>query len=322
MRRNRDPVYQREFALEQEKCAARLAALALAIAPAVQEEGKPLRPKTWSEYVGQDSLRERLQLHAEAAVKAHRRMDHVLLIGPPGSGKTTLSAVIAQSMNVPFKSYMWPLEFDTLQQIVSSGSGVVLLDEIHRGTPARQEWLLPLIEDDYIQLKNGARIQAGGRLTIVGATTEPDRVITPLFDRFPIKPAFDDYSDDEMAQIVTRMAQISGATLDSKMALELGKATGGVPRNAESFITTLRDMQEKGVSDTTAEVLRICRVRADGLTQDHQDYLATLRQMGGTAGLRMVATHMRKPEPYVRDLERLLVKKGLIRYGERGRVLQ
>lgn len=290
--------------------------------PTPEVPTKAIRPRTWDDYIGQDAMRERLRLHANAALSDNRRMDHVLLIGPPGAGKTTLAEVIAHSMRTAFKSYVWPLDFDVLQQVVGQFTGVVLFDEIHRGGMNKQEKLLPLIEDDYLQLPNGVRLSAGNRITFIGATTEPDKVIAPLYDRFPIKPAFDDYTDEEMALIVKRMAKILNADATPEMLIALGRATGGVPRNAESFVVTLRDMQTQGLHPTADSVLRMCRVTPEGLTVDHIEYLATLKAMGGTAGLRTLATHLRLPEPFVRELERLLVKQGKVQYGERGRVLQ
>ena len=188
-----------------------------------------IRPETWDDYVGQEAMKDRLAVHISSALIREETLDHILLTGPPGCGKTSLASIIATEFGEPFTSFLMPIKEKALLLFLRQRHGVVLFDEIHRLSVKQQEALLPLVEDGYYQLDNGDRVYADN-LTIIGATTEPEKIIPPLFDRFPIKPPFDDYTADEMRDIVHRMAYASGIELDDMQAAVLGSAAGGVPR--------------------------------------------------------------------------------------------
>lgn len=278
-----------------------------------------LRPDTWDDFIGQKKLKRRLRVHIAAAVSEGRTLDHILLTGPPGFGKTTLSRLIAEEALVTFQGLTMPVNKRHLDFILRTNSGVVLLDELHRAPKTAQEDLLPVLEFGTLLTRNGVAHNVGN-LTIVGATTEPEKIIPPLYDRFVIKPDFESYSDAEMGQIVQNMADRAGVSLRKGMAKELGRAAGGTPRNARQLILATRDLTvtlEK--TPTSFQVMTLCGVQADGLTEGHMRYLGVLEQLGGQAGLKTVATMLRLNEGVVRDLERLLLDHRMITYTDRGR---
>lgn len=280
-----------------------------------------LRPSSIDEFVGQKKLLNRLTTHIEAAVAERRPLEHTLLAGHPGFGKTTLAHIISDLLDDPLETLTMPVSEKTLQGVVSSHDGVLLLDEVHATPKALQEVLQPLLEFGYMQTKSGYRVEAGF-LTIIGATTEPEHVIPPLYDRFKIKPVFEDYSEDEMALIVLNMATKADLGIDEDDAIVLGRATGGTPRNAGQFVLAGRALQvTSGKVPTATEILEFCDVDPQGLDRQHYRYLETLAKFGGTRGLTQVANVMRLNPQVCMDLERLLFKHGLINYGTTGREL-
>lgn len=277
----------------------------------------PFGVKTWDEFVGQAKLKERLRTHIDAALSRDEVIDHTLLLAPPGSGKTTLAKLIAYANNVPFESFMMPIKPAVLRRIVQTMEGVILLDEVHRLPRSQQENLLPLIQDGYIQLDNGAQIEASPMLKVIAATTEPDKVITPLIDRFPIRPHFEEYTDDELAEIVNRMAWRNAIELTDEQARIYGAATGGVPRNAKQVVVMMRDMNQTD-PDTVLPMVGLTR---DGLNQMHIGYLQALYDVGHIAGLEVISSYLKLPKATIIDLERLLVRRKFIEYSPSGRQL-
>lgn len=279
------------------------------------------RPRSWDEYIGQDKLKDRLRIQARAAESRGDRMGHVLLIGPAGCGKTSLAYLIAHDTGMDFQSFMMPINEQLLRMFVEEFQGVVLLDEIHRSNMKQQEQLLTLIEDGYIQTDTGARI-VNHNLTVVAATTEGDRIITPLYDRFTIRPPFDPYSDDEMAQIVAQFGKAYGVNLPEETLLQLAAATLGVPRNAKSFVQMAVDLEyEYDRLPTAEEILEVMRVTPEGLTADHVRYCTMLASAGGQAGLDLMRTLLGLPPRAVENLEIQLIKMGMLERQRSGRVL-
>lgn len=280
----------------------------------------PFRVYDWDDYQGQSRLKERLQVHVDGAMDRGDRLDHILLFGPPGCGKTTLGGIIANKMYMPYATFLMPIKDEVLMRIVNTHDGVALFDEIHRLSPKQQENLLPLIEDGFIQLPDGGKMYAGDRFTVIGATTEPENIIEPLRDRFPIRPVFDDYSDRDIAKIIEGMGKRLGDVwMTRRQAVRLARACGGVPRNAKMFVKMAQDLG--GYDVNVDEILRICRVTGDGLTYDHVSYLRSLDDCGGKAGVDILQAHVRLSKTAMIDLERLLIKRDMIQYTKGGRVL-
>lgn len=285
------------------------------------DAAEEFRVDTWKDYIGQEKLKERLDIHINAArTRKACRMENVLLHGPPGCGKTALAAVIANRFGSPFVKYIMPLSDKAMKRMVTEAYGVVLLDEIHRCSKGQQEELLTLVEDGYLSTKSGAKIE-NPYVTIIGATTERAKVIQPLYDRFNVRPEFEPYTDGQMAKIATGMLKRVGVRTSRDVAMAFGKASGGVPRNVASMVTMARDLQAVDLPINIAEVLRLCDVTEDGLTEQHVRYLTAIRKNGGGMGLAMLSTHLRLAPPMIMELERLLVERGYLEYNKTGREL-
>lgn len=281
-----------------------------------------LRPTSWDEYIGQERLKTELQIRIDSAIHDDRPMDHTLLCAPPGAGKTSLAEMVADRLGEPFEVITMPAG-KHLFRMVSEFAGVLLLDEIHRASVAEQELLLNLLEFGYLQDTSGRRIQANW-LTVIGATTERQKLIQPLIDRFPIRPDYDEYTTDEMTRIVLGMAVKADVDIPEDVAEAFGKAATGTPRKAGQFVLGYRDLWNamKGQREPTVEeVFHLCRTETDGLTGRHMKYLETLNILGGTKGLPVLCALLKESPSELMELETLLVKQGLLTYSERGREL-
>lgn len=283
--------------------------------------GDIVRAQSWSEYVGQEKLKQRLLIHIKAADQEERMLDHILLVAPPGTGKTTLAGLIASELREPFWSFKMPMKERQLTYFIQEWrGGILLLDELHAAPKAFQEMLLTALQGGYIQSSDGLRTKTN-HITFLGATTEPEKLITPLWDRFLIKPAFADYSDDEMRQILQNMAAKAKVTLDEGVAQGLARAGGGTPRIAGSLVLAARDLQTVGMDVTVESVLDLAGIDADGLTDRHMAYLRTLKQLGSVAGLANLCTMLQLSQTTVEGLERLLIQRGFVQLTSKGRAL-
>lgn len=280
----------------------------------------------WSEFIGQGNMKDRLGIHLTAARTQARVLDHVLLAGPTGFGKTSLANIIGAELERPLLILEMPITVKRLETLCRDHpKALVLMDEIHSAPKAIQEALLPLLEFGWVQTTGGLKVRAEG-MTVIGATTEKEKLIKPLLDRFGIQPVFDDYTDAEMGAIVRGMAAKAGLNFPVDTAEALGRATGGTPRRARSFVLAARDLictRVPGVDTypTANEILDHCRVDATGMTVQHREYLAALEDTGGRAGLATLKNILRMSEPELRDLELMLFKQGLVRFTGQGREL-
>lgn len=284
------------------------------------------RVTSWDGYIGQEVLKARLRVHIDAALQDVRPMDHVLLAAGAGFGKTSLAQIIALELGARFERRVLPITEKAIREIVMECDSygeycVLLLDEIHAASKKEQEFLQPLLEFGELHDKRG-HVYVAKNLTVVGATTEADHLVKPLYDRFRIRPPFDPYTDEEVTRILLGMAQMVGIELCDETAATLAQAAGGVPRGARDFIVAARDLARTLRRPATAEeILTFLRVDEDGLTYDHYVYLRTLDLMGGSSGIAGIKTVMRLPDSAVRDLELLLLQREMIELASNGRTL-
>lgn len=279
-----------------------------------------LRPDNWDAYIGQEALKNRLKVHIASAKARQKPLDHVLLTGPAGMGKTTLAALIAAEMDKHLLIIDMPMKDDDLRAL-NGFNGVVLLDEIHRGTPKQQEDLLAFLEHGKLKIK-GRYPMTFVYLTVIGATTEPQKLIAPLKDRFLIQPRFEDYTDDDMARIVVGMARRVKSGIPYETALGLAGACAGVPRRASHLISAARDLElANGTAPTTEEILTFCELTPDGLSPEHLEYLRAMMRLGEPAGLSTLTNLLDLSGPAVKAVERHLTRLEYILPTGRGREL-
>lgn len=283
--------------------------------------GDALRAQTWEEYVGQTAMKDRLMIHIKSALIGGRMLPHVLLTGSAGYGKTTLAQIIARELGDEF--YMLKVSANmtprVLENILRSWEGGVLfLDEIHTASKAFQHELLTLLEDGYITMRNGRRLEHKA-ITVIAATTDPQMLLGPLLTRFPIKPHFDPYSDEDMTEILLGMADKLNMDMEDKLAIGLARATGGTPRFAKSFVLAARAIEESGLDVTVESVLSLVEMDEDGLTYEHMSYLEALDELGGIAGLEKLVRLSGLHTATIKELEALLIRRKLITYSSAGR---
>lgn len=285
--------------------------------------GDPLRPDNWDEFIGQEALKDRLIKNIDAAVAdGNRPPAHTLLFAGPGTGKTTLARLIARRLDVPLQVFTCPVDFQVIQRLLVEGfTGVLFLDEIHRLSKREQEDYLTLLHDGYMEFR-GEKYQVGW-LMVIGATTDRKEIIATLRDRFPYKPEFDPYTDEEIAQIVQSMALRTGFDMDDKVAVTLARACGGTPRRARDFVFAARDLRIlNGGEPTAEEILDHLRIDPDGLGVEHWKYLTALKKLGTKAGLAPIAAYLNEDPKVVVQTERALIEQGLIRLTGSGREMR
>ena len=298
-----------------------------------------LRPKRLVDFVGQSHAKDNLTIFVGAAHKRETALDHVLLHGPPGLGKTTLAHIIANELGVNFKATSGPIitKAGDLAAILTNlePRDVLFIDEIHRLSPAVEEVLYPAMEDFSLDLMIGEGPAARSvkidlpRFTLVGATTRSGLLAKPLLDRFGIPLRLDFYTEEELTGIVTSAAEKLGANITSDGAQEIARRSRGTPRIAGRLLRRVADValvEETNTIDRIVADRALTRLDVDTLGLDILDrrYLTLIAENfgGGPVGVETIAAALAEARDAVEDvIEPFLLQRGLIQRTPRGRIL-
>lgn len=301
------------------------------------EVDNPLRPKTLDDYIGQEKVKENMAIYIEAARRRKEPLDHVLLYGPPGLGKTTLAGIIANEMGTNLRITSGPAiekAGDLAALLASMGEGDVLfIDEIHRLPRQVEEILYPAMEDFAIDIMTGKGQGTTSyhlplpHFTLIGATTRAGQLSAPLRDRFGVVERLELYSVENLAKIVTRSAGILGIEIDADAALELASRSRGTPRIANRFLKRIRDFAEvisNGVVTYNTAKIALDRMEIDELGLDSGDrrVLKAIIEFygGGPVGVDTIASVVDEESVTIEDVvEPYLLQIGFIKKTPRGR---
>jgi len=297
-----------------------------------------LRPRTLDEYIGQDKIRENLHVAITAARQRGEALDHVLLYGPPGLGKTTLAYVIGNEMGVPVRATAGPViekpgdlaaMLTNLQQ-----HEVLFIDEIHRLSPTIEEILYPAMEDYELDIVIGQGPSARSvkvplqRFTLIGATTRAGLLTSPLRARFGIVHRLDFYTVADIEEILRRSARILGVPMDAAAAAELARRSRGTPRIANRLLRRVRDFAQVRADgrispDVAAAALKLLEVDEHGFDEVDRRLLRTIidKFSGGPVGVNSLAAAIHEEKDAIEDIyEPFLIQAGFLERTPRGRV--
>ena len=298
-----------------------------------------LRPLTLMDFTGQEAARKNLKVFIEAAKTRKDALDHVLFVGPPGLGKTTLAQIVARELGVNFRSTSGPViakAGDLAAQLTNlEERDVLFIDEIHRLNPAVEEILYPAMEDFQLDLIVGSGPAARSvkidlaKFTLVGATTRAGLLTTPLRDRFGIPIRLNFYTVPELQSIVTRGARVMGIAMSEDGANEIARRARGTPRIAGRLLRRVRDFaivdNDPAITRAVADkALKLLDVDAIGLDQMDRRYLDTVALSfgGGPVGIETIAAALSEPRDAIEEIiEPFLIQQGFLQRTPRGRVL-
>ena len=310
----------------------------LSAMPEKGDDEENIRPQTLDEYVGQDDLKSNLRIFIQAALQRHESLDHVLLYGPPGLGKTTLAYILANEMHTNVRTVSGPSidkpgDLAAVLSVLEPGD-ILFIDEIHRLPKIVEEVLYPTMEDFCIDVMVGKDTEARSiRLdlppfTLVGATTRAGDLSAPLRDRFGIVSKLNYYTQDQLESIVKRTARVLNTEIDEEAAIEIARRSRGTPRIANRLLRRIRDFAQvlndgRITKEIADESLNRLHVDALGLDEVDIRYLRGIieRFDGGPVGLESLANSISEEATTLEDVyEPYLIQIGFVNRTSRGRV--